>query len=460
MATLSLNALAISDDVEAEAKAHAFRCVSVKPEQTEQMTQLMRRGVSPSARQSGGMFGTWSLLHVAAWHGQAEITELLIGLRADVSAANKKGDTPLRLATHKGQLVVAKLLVQAQADPSTANSSGVSALDSAASGASEASTALVELFGRAKNTNPAADAPLPAPADALPSVSAPAPAPASGSNGRVAGGSGGSGGSIAAAAACPLKERAASRWADYESSDDENSPVLTTRAASATPGVSSSAGRPAAGSASSVCEVEREARRGAGAKVGRGAGRGAGRDTQRGVRGRGSTLDHAGGKGRAGSRDPPVASDHAMSDRVSPDRVSSDRVSSDRAARFSLPTASGASNNDPVTGHATVTTLGGLREGTCEHMCAVRNPTYGSAPAAISSPRDVSPRRQQPSPGRHARASFFWRSASVAAVMATLLWGPLLEFGLIWQVLHPRGEGARGVPGALAARGASRHRGQ
>ena len=36
---------------------------------------VLRQGVPPTARMSGGMFDTWSLLHVAAWHGQAGATE-------------------------------------------------------------------------------------------------------------------------------------------------------------------------------------------------------------------------------------------------------------------------------------------------------------------------------------------------------------------------------------------------
>ena len=110
------------------------------------MAALLRGGVSPSAQGSSGMFDTWSLLHIAAWHGQAGHADLLLGMRADVSATNRKGDTALRLAAHKGQLAVARLLVQAQANPTTTNISGLNALQSAASTDSASSVELCALL--------------------------------------------------------------------------------------------------------------------------------------------------------------------------------------------------------------------------------------------------------------------------------------------------------------------------
>ena len=133
-----------------EATAQAFQCVSAKPEQLEQLAELVCGiGIDPSLRQCGGMFDSWSLLHVAAWNGQIGLTELLLGLRADVTATNKKGDTALRLAAHKGQLAVAGLLLQAQADPLAANSGGVSPIDSASAGSAGEDGALLELLERA-----------------------------------------------------------------------------------------------------------------------------------------------------------------------------------------------------------------------------------------------------------------------------------------------------------------------
>ena len=128
------------------AAAQACRCVAAKPEDPEQLAALLRGGVSPSAQGSSGMFDTWSLLHIAAWHGQAGHADLLLGMRADVSATNRKGDTALRLAAHKGQLAVARLLVQAQANPTTTNISGLNALQSAASTDSASSVELCALL--------------------------------------------------------------------------------------------------------------------------------------------------------------------------------------------------------------------------------------------------------------------------------------------------------------------------
>lgn len=58
-----------------------------------------------------------TLLMLAAYHGNAEVVELLLEHRAEVDARNDRGQTPLAGVAFKGHLDVARVLLASGADP-------------------------------------------------------------------------------------------------------------------------------------------------------------------------------------------------------------------------------------------------------------------------------------------------------------------------------------------------------
>ena len=64
-----------------------------------------------------------SLLMLAAYHGHATLSALLIERGADLNALNDRGQSPLAGAVFKGYLDVVRVLVDAGADPDSGNPS-------------------------------------------------------------------------------------------------------------------------------------------------------------------------------------------------------------------------------------------------------------------------------------------------------------------------------------------------
>lgn len=61
---------------------------------------LVRRGSNVSYRNRVG----WTALHIAAHDGSENITDLLIGARADINIVNNNNETPLQIAVQNGNI--------------------------------------------------------------------------------------------------------------------------------------------------------------------------------------------------------------------------------------------------------------------------------------------------------------------------------------------------------------------
>jgi ankyrin repeat protein len=66
-----------------------------------------------------------TLLHAAAYDGQAEIAELLIRINANVNAREVNGRTPLHDAANNGHLGVIDVLVRGGADVDAKDNGGM-----------------------------------------------------------------------------------------------------------------------------------------------------------------------------------------------------------------------------------------------------------------------------------------------------------------------------------------------
>lgn len=66
-----------------------------------------------------------SLLMLAAYHGHAELVQMLLERGADANQANDRGQTPLAGAVFKGDGEVVRALVAAGADPDAGSPSAV-----------------------------------------------------------------------------------------------------------------------------------------------------------------------------------------------------------------------------------------------------------------------------------------------------------------------------------------------
>lgn len=62
---------------------------------------LVRRGPNVSYRNRVG----WTALHIAAHDGSENITDLLIGARADINIVNNNNETPLQIAVQNGNII-------------------------------------------------------------------------------------------------------------------------------------------------------------------------------------------------------------------------------------------------------------------------------------------------------------------------------------------------------------------
>lgn len=79
---------------------------------TDDLREFIEHGLSPDLLDHDGN----SLLMLAAYHGQAETVDLLIGLGADVDAANQRGQTPIAGTLFKGEDAITAALLAAGAD--------------------------------------------------------------------------------------------------------------------------------------------------------------------------------------------------------------------------------------------------------------------------------------------------------------------------------------------------------
>ncbi|KAH9487546.1 hypothetical protein Btru_072691 [Bulinus truncatus] len=70
-------------------------------------------------------------LHVAADHGCAGCTRILIKRGADVNASNNRSDTPLHTAAYRGHLDIIQMLVQAGANHAVRNKHGLTPIEEA-----------------------------------------------------------------------------------------------------------------------------------------------------------------------------------------------------------------------------------------------------------------------------------------------------------------------------------------
>jgi len=68
-------------------------------------------------------------LHLAAWKGRKETTELLIAAGADLEAKDKEGMTPLYLTADGGHKEVVELLITKGADVNAKGNDGTTPLD-------------------------------------------------------------------------------------------------------------------------------------------------------------------------------------------------------------------------------------------------------------------------------------------------------------------------------------------
>ena len=96
-----------------------------------QLSALLAGGLGADATKRGGMFDQWTLLHSAAYAGNVPAIRVLLAAGARLTVTNKKGDTPLRLATARGHTAAVEVLVRAGADPAAANLDGSTALQAA-----------------------------------------------------------------------------------------------------------------------------------------------------------------------------------------------------------------------------------------------------------------------------------------------------------------------------------------
>jgi ankyrin repeat protein len=106
MKTLSLDSQAVELDVDLVNLARAaFQ--HARAGETERMAQLLRAGLPVNLCNERGD----SLLMLASYHGNLNVTRLLLEQRADPERANDRGQTPLAGAAFKGDAVVARLLL-------------------------------------------------------------------------------------------------------------------------------------------------------------------------------------------------------------------------------------------------------------------------------------------------------------------------------------------------------------
>lgn len=90
------------------------------------LNYLLARGARPDLADNQGN----TALNVAAQLGWVEGAEALLARRANVNAANGRGETPLIMAVHRRDAAMVRLLMSQGANPSwTDSAAGLSALD-------------------------------------------------------------------------------------------------------------------------------------------------------------------------------------------------------------------------------------------------------------------------------------------------------------------------------------------
>ena len=107
---------------------------------------LLEAGLPAGTAKTGGLFDGFTLLHSAAYAGNVRAAEVLLAAGAMVDAANRRGDTPLCVATRRGHKDTIKLLMRAGADPAHANAEGCTAAQEAERKFGRDSCAMEELL--------------------------------------------------------------------------------------------------------------------------------------------------------------------------------------------------------------------------------------------------------------------------------------------------------------------------
>ncbi|CAD0013195.1 unnamed protein product [Aureobasidium pullulans] len=79
---------------------------------TDELAQYVSAGIPPNLTNSKGD----TLLMLAAYHGQAETTKMLLDKGADPNVLNDRGQSPIAGAVFKGSDDVVKLLFERKAD--------------------------------------------------------------------------------------------------------------------------------------------------------------------------------------------------------------------------------------------------------------------------------------------------------------------------------------------------------
>ena len=77
-----------------------------------QVRRLVQDGADVNLGQADGA----TALHWAAYHGNADLAELLLEAGADASAANRNGSTPMWLAASQGDATMIETLLEGGAD--------------------------------------------------------------------------------------------------------------------------------------------------------------------------------------------------------------------------------------------------------------------------------------------------------------------------------------------------------
>uniref|UniRef100_H3A1V2 Palmitoyltransferase n=1 Tax=Latimeria chalumnae TaxID=7897 RepID=H3A1V2_LATCH len=108
--------------------------------------QSLLRG-DPSRLQQTGWSG-FTLLHVAAFHGNKELTLLLLRYGADPNAPNDAGETPFHFACRRGDTYLVHQIWKHGADVTRLDSQGKSALQHAVAGGSVLAICYLEEMGR------------------------------------------------------------------------------------------------------------------------------------------------------------------------------------------------------------------------------------------------------------------------------------------------------------------------
>jgi len=105
--------------------------VASEKKHPEVVRYLISKGADVNARNQWKQTPLWQVSW-QAWHGDAEIAEILLRSGADPNTTDQKGRTPLIMAAREGYTALVDLLLRSGADPNVRSTTGGSALHDAA----------------------------------------------------------------------------------------------------------------------------------------------------------------------------------------------------------------------------------------------------------------------------------------------------------------------------------------